>query len=79
MQRWSSGDTPLDTWQRLGKLISNNMVFIQNYDRMYHVGRTFGSIMMDKKVVPCRTLFGSFGNPVRLEHDWKTAENPYTV
>lgn len=28
MQRWSSGDTPLDTWQRLGKLISNNMVFI---------------------------------------------------
>ncbi len=58
---------------------SNNMIFLQNYDRMYHVGRTFGSIMMDGKVVPCRTMFGSFGNPVRLEYNWLTAENPFTV
>ena len=58
---------------------SNNMIFLQNYDRMYHVGRTFGSISMDGKVMPCRTLFGSFGNPVRLDHAWLTAENPFTV
>lgn len=58
---------------------SNNMLFLQNYDRMYQVGRTFGSISFEGKTMPCRTLFGSFGNPVRLEHDWKVAENPFTV
>ncbi len=62
-----------------GMFRSNNMVFIQNYDRMYHVGRTFGSMTFEGKTRPCRTLFGAFGNPIRLEHDWKTAENPYTV
>lgn len=58
---------------------SNNMIFLQNYDRMYHVGRTFGSISMDGEVVPCRTLFGAFGNPVRLDYAWLNAENPFTV
>ena len=58
---------------------SNNMIFLQNYDRMYHCGRTFGSGTFDGKTFPIRCLFGSFGNPVRLEYNWLTAENPFTV
>ena len=58
---------------------SNNMLFLQNYDRMYHAGRTFGSIVMDGKVVPCRTLFGAFGNPIRLSQEVLYADNAYTV
>ena len=60
---------------------SNCMTFIQNYDRMYHVGRTFGSI--DKpdgsETVPCRTLFGAFGNPLKLSHEFLNADNAFTV
>ena len=58
---------------------SNNMIFIQNYDRMYHVGRTFGTATINGKDLPIQVLFGSFGNPVRLDHAWLTAENPFTV
>jgi hypothetical protein len=58
---------------------SNNMNFLQNYDRMYHVGRTFGTIRRDGVLGPCRTLFGAFGNPVKLDDTFLNAENPYTV
>ena len=58
----------------------NNMIFLQNYDRMYHAGRTFGSIVGEGgKIVPCRTLFGSFGNPVELPEEVLYADNAYTV
>ena len=55
------------------------MIFLQNYDRMYHAGRTFGSIAMGDKVVPCRTLFGCFGNPRQFPDSVLYAENAYTV
>jgi hypothetical protein len=58
---------------------SNNMNFLQNYDRMYHVGRTFGTMRKDGVIGPCRTLFGAFGNPVKLDDEFLNAENPYTV
>ncbi len=58
---------------------SNNMIFLQNYDRMYHCGRTFGSLTINGKILPCKANFGAFGNPVRLDPEWVTAENPYTV
>jgi hypothetical protein len=58
---------------------SNNMSLLQNYDRMYHVGRTFGSMQKDGVIGPCRTLFGAFGNPVKLDDEFLNAENPYTV
>jgi len=58
---------------------SNNMIFLQNYDRVYHVGRTFGSGTFNGEEFPIRTLFGSFGNPVRMEQNWLNAENPFTV
>ena len=62
-----------------GVFCSNNMAFLQNYNRMYHVGRTFGTINSDGQLVPCRTLFGAFGNPVSLDPEFLKAENPYTV
>jgi hypothetical protein len=55
------------------------MIFLQNYDRMVHAGRTFGTIMANGKPVPCRTLFGAFGNPVKLPDEVLYAENAYTV
>ena len=58
---------------------SNNMNFLQNYDRMVHVGRTFGTMERDGVLVPCRTLFGAFGNPVKLDDEFLNAGNPYTV
>ncbi|MDR0469471.1 MAG: molybdenum cofactor biosynthesis F family protein [Peptococcaceae bacterium] len=58
---------------------SNNMVFLQNYDRMYHVGRTFGTNMVDGKPVPTNILFGAFGNPVELDPEFLNAPNPYIV
>ncbi len=58
---------------------SNNMIFLQNYDRMYHAGRTFGTILRGDKYVPCRTLFGAFGNPIQLPDSVLYAENAYTV
>ncbi len=58
---------------------SNNMIFLQNYERMRHVGRTFGSIEIKGKVVPCRTLFGAFGNPLELPEKELTAYNAFTV
>ena len=57
----------------------NNMIFLQNYDRMYHAGRTFGTIMANGKAVPCRTLFGCFGNPRKFPDSVLYAENAYTV
>ncbi|NLN06055.1 MAG: hypothetical protein GX167_00350 [Firmicutes bacterium] len=60
---------------------SNNMIFLQNYERMYHVGRTFGTILNRKtnKLVPCHIRFGAFGNPVKLPESFENAPNPYTV
>ena len=58
---------------------SNNMLFLQNYDRMYHVGRTFGTFGFGNDTAPRRTFFGAFGNPVHFENNFLTAENPYTV
>ncbi|MBQ8831147.1 MAG: MoaF N-terminal domain-containing protein [Oscillospiraceae bacterium] len=58
----------------------NNMIFLQNYDRMYHAGRTFGSGQTPEgEIFPIRTLFGSFGNPIKLPDSVLYAENAYTV
>ena len=60
---------------------SNCMTFIQNYERMYHVGRTYGhkDLPDGSATVPCRVLFGAFGNPVKLPDDFINADNAYTV
>ena len=62
-----------------GRHRSNNMAFLQNYDRMYHVGRHFGHSMTDGKVVPGSILFGAFGKPVQFKQEFLDAPNPYVV
>jgi hypothetical protein len=60
---------------------SNNMAFLQNYDRMYHVGRTFGSVLDPESntVVPCCIRFGAFGNPFVMPEIILNEINPYSV
>jgi hypothetical protein len=60
---------------------SNNMAFLQNYDRMYHVGRTFGTILdpETQKNAPCHIRFGAFGNPFVMPETILNEVNPYTV
>ncbi len=59
---------------------SNNMAFLQNYDRMYHVGRSFGTMTredgLDHDVA---TMFGAFGNPVKIPQKFLEPHNPFTV
>ena len=63
-----------------GAFRSNNMIFLQNYDRMMHVGRTFGSVEREHGVVvPCRCLFGAFGNLLDLPDSELNADNAFTV
>ncbi|MCR5174543.1 MAG: MoaF N-terminal domain-containing protein [Oscillospiraceae bacterium] len=59
---------------------SNNMIFLQNYNKMMHAGRTFGhATTPDGKTFACRTLFGSFGNPVHIPDSIVDGDNKYTV
>jgi len=62
-----------------GRFRSNNMAFLQNYDRMYHVGRSFGTAMEDGKPFPVNMLFGAFGNPVELDPAFLDAPNPFVI
>ena len=57
----------------------DNMVLMQNYDRMYQVGRCFGDCMPPEGQ---RHIFGAqraYGEPVELSERFLAAENPYTV
>ncbi len=62
---------------------SNDMKFLQNYDRMYHVGRTFGNVQKrgtdesNYEVVPCHIGFAAFGHPVELNQVFLDAPNPF--
>ena len=62
-----------------GMFRSNNMAFLQNYDRMYHVGRTFGTSYIEGVFHPTNIMFGAFGNPVELDEEFLNAPNPYIV
>jgi len=63
-----------------GNFRSNNMAFLQNYDRMYHVGRSFGTGMKpDGSSFPINMLFGAFGQPVDLDPAFLSYPNPFTV
>ena len=62
-----------------GRHRSNSMAFLQNYDRMYHVGRHFGNSMVDGKAVAGSILFGAFGKPVDFDQEFLDEPNPYIV
>jgi len=58
---------------------SNDMKFLQNYDRMYHVGRTFGNVKDEASgtIRPCHIRFGAFGTRPELDEVFLNARNPY--
>ncbi len=57
----------------------NNMVMLQNYDRMYQVGRIFGDMIKKGKPFHLHKTLCSYGSPVELPEEFLNAENPYTV
>ena len=70
MERHANGAAPFR---------SNNMSFLQNYDRMYHVGRTFGTLCENGQESDIFIPFGAFGSPVDLPEEFLRAKNPFTV
>ena len=57
----------------------DNLLLLQNYDRMYQVGRGFGDIMVDGKLKHLFIPLAAFGSPVELPEEFLRAENPFTV
>lgn len=62
---------------------SNTMAFLQNYKRVYQVGRSFGTTMVDGKPKPLHKTFGAFGriltDPPEYIAKLLTDPNPYIV
>lgn len=62
---------------------SNTMAFLQNYKRVYQVGRSFGTTMVDGKPKPLHKTFGAFGRILQPTEEYilkmLTDPNPYLV
>ena len=57
----------------------DNLTLLQNYDRMYQVGRGFGDLCKDGNWRHINVAFCSYGSPPELPEGFLTAENPFTV
>lgn len=57
----------------------DNLTLLQNYDRMYHVGRGFGDGVVDGKPIHIRTPLCAYGSPIELPDEFLNAKNPFTV
>ena len=57
----------------------NNLTLLQNFDRMYQVGRGYGDIVSETVNRHINVPFASYGSPVELTEDFLSAKNPYTV
>ena len=58
---------------------SNTMCFLQNYDRLYQVGRTFGAMTLPEGDVPLNLMFGAYGKFTEVEQEFIDAPNPFTT
>jgi len=62
-------------------LRSNTMVFLQDYRRVYQIGRAFGTRTMDGQVSPLHITFGACGKIIDANEqyiqDMLTAPNPF--
>ena len=62
---------------------SNTMAFLQNYKRVYQVGRSFGTTMVDGKPTNLHKTFGAFGRLLQPTEDYilKMLDdpNPYII
>ena len=62
---------------------SNTMTFLQNYKRVYLVGRAFGTTMFDGAINPLHITFSAFGKILQPTEEYilklLTDPNPYIV
>ncbi|MEV6349727.1 MoaF N-terminal domain-containing protein [Actinoplanes sp. NPDC051851] len=58
---------------------SDSMLFIENFDRMFHVGRAFGAMMVGGVPEPLYMIYGAFGKPLELPEKLLSLPNRYTV
>lgn len=57
----------------------DNLALLQNYDRMFQVGRGFGDMVLDGKLKHLNIPLAAFGSPIELPEDFLNAKNPFTV
>ena len=62
-----------------GGFRSDAMCFLQNYDRMYQVGRAFGKTTRDGVSTDLRMTFGAYGKFTELPDDFVYSPNPFIV
>lgn len=59
---------------------SDTLCFLDNYDRLYSVGRGFGTMSSaDNGDRPIFVMIGKYGSPVEVDEHFFTDHNPYTV
>jgi hypothetical protein len=57
----------------------DNLTLLQNYDRMYQVGRGYGDLCKDGAWRHIHVAFCSYGSPPELPEGFLERENPFTV
>ncbi len=58
---------------------SMNMLFLQNYNRLFQVGRSFGTIIRDGEDEPVHINFGAYGRLAEVDEDFLNQPNPFTT
>ncbi|NLO47575.1 MAG: hypothetical protein GX111_04545 [Clostridiales bacterium] len=58
---------------------SNTMCMLQNYKRVYQVGRTFGTATRDGVDTPLHLMFGAYGRLRDIDSKFLTDPNPYLI
>lgn len=57
----------------------DNLTLLQNYDRMYQVGRGYGNVIFRGKLSHVHIPIAAYGSPIELPASFLEAENPFTV
>ena len=58
---------------------SDTLCFLDNWDRMYSVGRGFGTMSSNGEDRPIFVMIGKYGSPVEVDEHFFTDPNPYLV
>ena len=57
----------------------DNLTLLQNYDRMYQVGRGFGDTVTSEGLKHLFIPLSAYGTPIQLPEEFLQAKNPFTV
>lgn len=58
---------------------SNTMCMLQNYKRVYQIGRTFGTMQEGGEDIHLHVMFGAFGKLRDIDEKFLTDPNPFIV